>query len=185
MDELDGVTGPGTLDEEKSYWDTDLEDEEESIVEDVGEVTRQAAIFLDPEWYGLEGGLTDEILTVPSICPVPCMPGFVKGLINLRGDIVVVFDIKEFFGLEKIRIKKSSRIVIVKVSGKTAGILVDGVSDILDIPVKDIQPPLATVQRARAEYVKGETRLADGRFLVLIDMQKVMVSEQVAAICRK
>lgn len=166
-------------------WKAELEEEEQVAEKEVGEVTRQAVFFLKPEWYGIDAALAEEVVKVPPITHVPYVPGFIHGLINLRGNIIVTVDIREFFGLERIRLGKESRVIVVKVEEKTTGILVDYVSDVLDIPVNDIQPPISTVKGPRAEYIKGEVKLSDGKFLVLLDIEKVMASEQMRAISKK
>lgn len=166
-------------------WETELEDEEAVITEETGEVTRQTIFYLEPEWYSVDTEMLEEVITVGPIAYVPYTPGFVHGLINLRGNVVVVVDIREFFGLEGIKLKKESRIMIVKVGKKTTGILVDYVSDVIDIPLKDIQPPLATIKGPRAEFIKGEIKLSDGRFLSLLYLERVMVSDQMQSISKK
>ncbi len=170
---------------QENSWEADLEDEEAVATEEVGEVTRQTIFYLEPEWYAVDTERLEEVITVSPITYVPYTPGFVHGLINLRGNVVVVVDIREFFGLENIKLKKESRIIVVKVGKKTTGILVDYVSDVLDIPLKDIQPPLSTLKGSRAEFIKGEIKLPDERFLSLLDLERVMVSDQMQTISKK
>ena len=172
-------------DKEERVWEVELEEEEEVVPEEIGDLTRQTIFYLEPEWYSIDTELVEEVIKVPLITPVPYLPGFVHGLINLRGDIVVAIDIREFFGLDPIGLKERSRVAVVKVAGKTTGILVDYVSDVSDIPLKDIQPPISTIKGAKAEFIKGEVRLPDGRFLTLLDLEKVMASEEMAAISKK
>ncbi len=171
--------------EYENLWEAELEDEEPVVTEEVGEVTRQTIFYLEPEWYAIDTEMLEEVIPVPPITYVPYTPGFVHGLVNLRGNIVVAVDIREFFGLEGIKLKKESRIMIVKIDKKTTGILVDYVSDVLDVPVKDIQSPLAAIKGPRAEFIKGEIKLSDGRFLSLLDLEKVMVSDQMMTISKK
>ncbi len=171
--------------EQESPWEVELEEEDTALPEDVGEVSRQTIFYLEPEWYSVDTERLEEVIAVGPITYVPYTPGFIHGLINLRGNVVVAVDIREFFGLEGIKLKKESRIMVVKIGKKTTGILVDYVSDVLDIPVKDIQPPLATIKGPRADFIKGEIKLSDGRFLSLLDLEKVMVSGQMQAISNK
>lgn len=178
-------TKTGTDWEQESFWEAELEDEEALVVKEVGEVTRQTIFYLEPEWYAIDTELALEVITVPPITFVPSSPGFVHGLINLRGNIVLTVDIREFFGLEGIQLKKESRIMIVNVAKKTTGILVDYVSDVLDVPVNDIAPPLSTIKGPRAEFIKGAMKLSDGRFLTLLDLEKVMVSAPMQTISKK
>ncbi len=166
-------------------WEVDLEDEEPAAQEETGEVTRQTVFFLKPEWYGIDTRLVEEVVKVPSITYVPSVPGFVHGLMNLRGNITVAVDIREFFGLDGIRLKEASRVMVVKAEEMTTGILVDYVSDVLDVPVKDIQAPISTVKGPRAEFIKGEVKLPDGRFLIMLDLERVMASEQMKEISKR
>ena len=170
---------------QESLLEVELEDEEAVVTEEVGEVTRQTIFYLEPEWYAIDTEMLEEVITVPPITYVPYTPGFVHGLINLRGNMVVVVDIREFFGLEGIKLRKESRVMVVKAGKKTTGILVDYVSDVLDIPVKNIQLPLDTIKGPRAECIKGQVKLSDGRFLILLDLEKVMASGQMQTISKK
>lgn len=165
-------------------WEVDLEDEEPLVKQALGELTRQTVFHLNPEWYGIDTPLTSEVLRVPSITHLPHAPSFVHGLINLRGNIIVTVDIREFFGLERITLKKDSRVIVVKTEEKSTGILVDYVSDVLDVPLKDIQPPISTIKGSQAEYIKGEVKLPDGRFLILLNLEKVMASRQMRGILK-
>ena len=168
----------------ENLWKLDLEEEEE-VFKDVGELTQQIIFALGREWYGIDSELAEVVMEVPPITFVPYTPDFVQGIVNIRGNIVVVVDIRGFFGLEKLKNKKNPRIVVVDIDGKTTGLLMDSVSDVLNIPIKDIQPPLSTVTGHKAEFVKGETKLPDGRFLSLLNLEKVMASEQMKTISRK
>jgi len=172
-------------DRDQKAWEIELEEEEEVRHEEAGELTRQTILFLGPEWYSIDTELVEEVIKVPPITPLPCVPGFVHGLISLRGNIVVVVDIRVFFGLDALKIKEKSRVAVVNVEEKTTGVLVDYVSDVLDVPVKDIQPPLSTIKGARAEFIKGEIKLPDGRLLILLDLKKVMASGEMGAISKK
>ncbi len=162
----------------------DLEDEEPVEAQELGELTRQTVFHLNPEWYGIDTRLAEEVVRVPAITFLPNAPSFVHGLINLRGSIIATIDIREFFGLKRIALKKDSRVIVVKTGGKTTGILVDYVSDVLNVPLKSVQPPISTIKGPKAEFIKGEIKLPDGRFLILLDLEKVMASEQMKAISK-
>ncbi len=169
---------------EMIHWEIDPE-EEEDVVEDPGELTRQIIFSLGSEWYGVDTELAELVMKVPVITNVPFTPDFVRGIVNIRGNIVVVVDISGFLGLNIINQKKESRIMVVKIQEKTTGILLDSVSDILNISLKSIQPPISTLTGLKSDFVKGELKLPDGRFLTLLDLVKLMTSDLMMSISTK
>ena len=99
---------------------------------------RQCVTFrLDDETYGINVMLVQEVLRVTDIAPVPGAPGYVVGIINLRGNVVTVIDTRMRFGLSPNEMNDSTRIVIIESEKQTVGIIVDSVSEVVDIYSKD------------------------------------------------
>jgi len=149
--------------------------EEKKMLE--GEVpTLQLVSFsLADEWYALELREIQEVMNLPKITPVPSTPSFIKGVINLRGNIVTVVDIRQFLGLEDRKEKKERRIMVIKAEEKTCGLLVDSISQVLRLPESAILPPLSTIEEVSLEYIKGECQVFD-KLLILLNWEKIVSS---------
>src|SRR5262249_50027980 len=117
--------------------------------------------------YGFEGRYVREILVVPDITFVPSVPPFVLGVINLRGDVESVFDVRQVLGLPESPITRASRIVLAKVGDVSSGILVDSVEEVSNIPRSKIQPPLHTMEKIKADFLVGETVFRDKNAVIL------------------
>lgn len=133
---------------------------------------------LADEWYAAEIENVLEVLTVPPITKVPIVPDFIVGVTNIRGNITSVTDLKRLFGLEECSITPRSRIIVIRAASKTTSLLVDSVGNVLRTSQESIQPPLSTIPEITADYIKGELKLPDGRLLAILDLEKIMLSEQ-------
>ncbi len=136
-----------------------------------------ATFFLSREEYGVDVRLVQEIIRVSEITPVPRAPGFIKGVINLRGRIIPVVDLKLKLNLGQVdAAARQSRIVVVKVRDRLVGLLVDGASQVLKVPVSSIEPPPEEVIEIDANYIRGVAKL-DRRLIILMDLPKVLALE--------
>lgn len=141
----------------------------------------------------LEFGLADERYALPAhqvtdvqplrdLTPLPGTPPFLRGLVNIRGRLVSVIDLKKFFDLPEPGITDLHRVVLVAKDGIEIGILADTVEGVRQVPAADIQPPLSTMAGIRAEYVRGVT----GDSLVVLDAdailddQRIVIEEELA-----
>ena len=133
--------------------------------------------FLSREEYGVDVRLVQEIIRVSEITPVPRAPGFIKGVINLRGRIIPVVDLKRKLNLGEVdEAARQARIVVVKVRERLVGLLVDGASQVLKVPVTSIEPPPEEVIEIDANYIRGVAKL-DRRLIILMDLPKVLALE--------
>ena len=114
-------------------------------------------------------------LTKPT--KLPQVPDFVEGIINLRGNIIPVIDIKKRFAMPATGHTDDSRIIVVEVGGRTVGIVVDGVSEVLRLPVTSIEPPPAIIGGIAAQYLTGVGKL-DNRLLIMLDMTKILTESE-------
>ena len=139
--------------------------------------------LLAHETYAIETPFIREVYPMTELTPLPCTPAFVFGLINVRGQILTVMDMKKFFDLPERGITNLNKVIVVRKDAMELGILADEIIGIRNIPVNEIQPPLSTMTGIHAEYLKGVT---DER-LIVIDMgrfltdKKLIVQEEVAA----
>jgi purine-binding chemotaxis protein CheW len=125
------------------------------------------------ETYGVPITSLHEIVRVPEITAVPDAPDYLEGVINLRGKIVSVMDLRKRFGDKQAKLKRQNRILVVEHSGKLAGLIVDSASEVLKIPSEDVEAPPAAFQEGGLNCVTGLGKVR-GRLIVLLDMNKLL-----------
>jgi purine-binding chemotaxis protein CheW len=123
--------------------------------------------------YGIPITQVQEIIPMASPTRLPQAPDFVEGIINLRGRIIPIIDLKKRFGMGSSGITSESRSVVVEVERSTVGIIVDEVSEVLRLPNSSIEAPPAVLGGITAEYLTGVGKLED-RLLILLDMNKIL-----------
>jgi|SRR3972149_2097086 len=131
---------------------------------------------LGDEEYGVEILKVQEINRMVHITRVPKAPHFVEGVINLRGKVIPIVDLRKRFGLPEKAPDRNTRIIVVETTGKTVGLIVDGVSEVLRLSSDTIEPPPPMVAGVDAEYIWGVGKLED-RLLILLDLGKVLAKE--------
>ena len=128
---------------------------------------------LDEEEYGLEILKVREIISMSEITSVPKTPEFVKGVINLRGKVIPVIDLRLKFTVEEIPYTDETCIIVVNVDGVEMGIIVDHVSEVLDIVAGDIEDPPAFGGNVDMDFILGMGK-SDQRVTILLDIEKVL-----------
>ena len=147
----------------------------------VAEATEHlATFFLDREEYGVDVRQVQEIRRVSEITTVPRAPEFIRGVINLRGRILPVLDLKRKLGLGEVETARATRIVVVRVGERLLGLLVDGASQVLKVPVSRIEPPPEEVQDKGGDYIRGVAKLED-RLIIVVDLGRLLAHELRAA----
>jgi len=135
----------------------------------------QVVIFnLGDEKYGVETSQVKEIIRVDEITSIPNAPHFVEGVINLRGQITTIINLRKRFGREPKNIDNDTRIIVFDHEGSTVGIMVDTVIEVRHLSTDDIEtlPDIITA-REESKFLKGVGKLPDG-LLILIDLSKVI-----------
>jgi purine-binding chemotaxis protein CheW len=135
---------------------------------------------LAQEEYGIEITKVQEIILMGEITRVPQTPDYIKGLINLRSTVIPIVDLRLRFGLSQEDATDETRIMVVNVAGKTIGIIVDAVSEVLRIAQEQISPPPPTVAGLGREYLTGLVKL-ENRLLILLDIDKILGHDETAA----
>jgi purine-binding chemotaxis protein CheW len=139
-----------------------------------GEELLQLVSFnIGDEEYGVDILRVQEINRMLEVTRVPNSPEYVEGVINLRGKVIPIIDLRQRFGMERRPHDKSTRIVVVELSGKTLGFVVDAVREVLRIPRSVTEPPPEMVGGTRQEYITGVGKL-DDRLLILLDLDKIL-----------
>lgn len=133
------------------------------------------------EEFGVEILKVQEINRMVDITKVPQAPHYVEGVINLRGKVIPILDLRKRFNLEVKAYDKNTRIVVVDINGSIMGMIVDAVSEVLRLPADTIEPPPELVTDINSEYIKGVAKLQD-RLLIFLDLSRVVQAEELAAI---
>jgi purine-binding chemotaxis protein CheW len=138
-----------------------------------------ATFYLDREEYGVDVRQVQEIRRVTEITSVPRAPRFIRGVINLRGRILPVLDLRTRLGLGEVAASRAARIVVVRVKDRLLGLLVDGASQVLKIPVSHVEPAPEEVVQKGGDYIRGVAKL-DDRLIILVDLERLLAHELAA-----
>jgi len=139
---------------------------------------------LKGEGYGISILLIKEIIEFADLTPVPMMPEFVMGAINLRGHVVPVIDLSKRLGAGTTELGERSCVVIVELTlgehSVEVGLVVDAVRAVLDIAPADIEPAPSFGGQIRTEFIRGIGKSAEGTFTVLLDVPKLLSLDDLA-----
>lgn len=127
--------------------------------------------------YALEVGIVTEIIGLQNITPVPNVPKFIKGVINLRGKVIPVMDVRVRFSLEEHPYHDRTCIIVIEVEGAAVGLVVDAVSEVFDLPPANIEPTPSLGQSAEGRCISGLGKVGDEVKLILDAKQLLSSSE--------
>lgn len=145
----------------------------------MGEEIKVIVFTLGSESYGVEVDKVRTIERMVNLTRVPKTPPFVKGVINLRGIIVPVIDLRGRFGLDETEYTENARNIIVSVNGIEVGLIVDSASDVIDIDSDSIEDPPEIVGGIRAKYLRGVAKMSDNQLLVMLDLEEVLNKQEI------
>jgi purine-binding chemotaxis protein CheW len=139
---------------------------------------QQLVVFqLGAELYGVEIARVHEIIRLQTVTRVPHAPAFVEGVINLRGKVIPVVDLRRRFGLPLADHTRASRIVVVEIGDQVVGIVVDGVSEVLRVNKGTIEPPSPVVAGIESDYLHGIAKLPE-RLVILLNLDRVLARDE-------
>jgi purine-binding chemotaxis protein CheW len=134
----------------------------------------QLVIFrLNREWYGVEITKVKEVIKVAKITYLPSCPEYIAGIVNLRGYILSVTDLKPFLGLPHEEPTEKTRIIAIESGIFETGFLVDEVVESIEVPVSKIEPVLLTLPVERAKYLEGQCMVND-KLIAIVSVEKVL-----------
>ncbi|PYI50388.1 chemotaxis protein CheW [Paenibacillus flagellatus] len=145
----------------------------------MGEELKVIVFSLAHEQYGVEVEKVRTIERMQPLTRVPKTPAFVKGVINLRGVVVPVIDLRGRFGLPEADYTDNSRIIIVAVKDMEVGMIVDMANDVVDVDSDNIEQPPEIVGGIKAKYLRGLAKLQDDRLLVLLNLEEVLNKSEI------
>lgn len=141
--------------------------------------TQVVAFRLGKETYAVEISLIKEIINMQSVTAIPCSSELIEGIINLRGHVIPIFNLRRRFCLPEEELSKRSRIIVVEVCGSTIGMVVDSVSEVLRIALEDIEKSSNMITYTiDKDFIQGIAKLEDS-LVIMLNLEKVLpVSEQ-------
>ena len=145
---------------------------------------RVLGFSLGEEHYCVDIKQAKEVIRVTQITRVPNTPEFIIGVTNLRGEVLALFDIKYFLGLEQKERTKDMRVVVSDVSGSAVGFLVDKVDEAMDIELDALQPPLSTLTSKVTQYTRGQIQ-AGLDIIIFLDLEKILNCEEIEKLRRE
>ena len=148
------------------------EAEQEKTAEETMEIVE---FLLAHEKYGIQSSYVRDICPLKELTPVPCTPPFVLGIVNVRGQVLSVIDIKKFFDLPEKGLTNLNKVIILRNDKMEFGILADLILGVRFIPVSQIQPSLPTLTGIREHYLKGVTK----EHVVILDVEKLLSSKTI------
>ena len=142
----------------------------------MNETTQYISIYMAGEIYGIDIKYVDNIVRMQHITRVPNVPAHIKGVINLRGEVIPVFSLRVKMGLEEIEEKKSFRIIILKVEGDLVGIIVDEVREVVRLDNELIEKPYYDSNESSQNLLSGIGKDGD-RLISLLDINEVLADK--------
>ena len=144
-----------------------------------GEILQLVSFQLGLEEFAIDILGVQEIIRFVEITPVPNAPYYVEGVVNLRGKVIPIINLRSRFGLSTAEPTKDTRIIVVEVEHSILGFIVDSVEEVLRLPANVIEPPPTTGRGGSDDFHKGVGRV-EGRLLILLDLQLLFGLSKVA-----
>jgi|WetSurMetagenome_2_1015567.scaffolds.fasta_scaffold31539_2 purine-binding chemotaxis protein CheW len=149
------------------------------------EIAQYLTFLLGGEMYAVGILNVKEIIEYGQLTEIPMMPAFIRGVINLRGSVVPVIDLSARFGGQQTEASRRTCIVIIEIGQEEErhdiGIVVDAVSEVLEVSSADIEPPPSFGAKIRADFIDGMGKIG-GKFVIILDIQKVLSVDEIAAL---
>jgi purine-binding chemotaxis protein CheW len=142
-----------------------------------GELNQLISFAVGDEEYGLDILRVKEVIRIREITRLPRAPSFVRGIINLRGDVIPIIDLRDRFGLEQQQYTVMTRVIVVDVDDRLVGMVVDAVSQVVRIQADQIDPPPPIVGGLSVEYIKGVGKL-DERLVILLNIDRILTVDE-------
>jgi purine-binding chemotaxis protein CheW len=152
------------------------------VAEQVVKEEKQLVVFnLGEESYAIDISMVREIIQMQPITKVPGTPHSLEGVINLRGAVIPIVDLRKKFKLNRVNKDKDTRIVVVNCKGQDVGVIVDSVAEVLRIPLDSLEPSSNVFSDEHLEHVQGIVKL-ENRLVILLDMNQVLSVQDISMI---
>jgi purine-binding chemotaxis protein CheW len=139
----------------------------------MSETIQVVSFKLGSEEYGVDIAQVQEINRMVAVTHVPRAPQFMEGVINLRGQLIPIIDLRTRFGMPREEHSKNTRIVVTEIGAKRVGMVVDSVSEVLRLPVDQIEPAPDMITGVETAYIRGVGKIED-RLIILLDLGRII-----------
>lgn len=150
-----------------------------------GEAQQYLTFTLGGEMFAVGILNVKEIIEYGNLTEIPMMPAFIRGVINLRGAVVPVVDLAARFGGRQTQVQRRTCIVIIEMrigeDKQDLGVIVDAVSEVLEIPGSEIEPPPTFGAKIRADFISGMGKI-NGKFVIILDIHRVLSVDEMSAL---
>ncbi len=161
--------GNTSNDDSDDFWDDEDEDTQAG---------KYLIFRLNNEDYGVFVGFVTQIIGMQPITQVPDMPPFIKGVINLRGRVIPIVDVRARFGLPEIAYEERTCIIVVTIEDVPVGLVVDAVEGMVNIPDSEIEPPPKTRQEGSSRFLQGLGKANNDSVKILINVERLLYDEE-------
>ena len=139
--------------------------------------TKQVIFTLDGEEFGFDIMIVNAIEKYTDLIPVPNAPSYIRGIMNLRGDVIPIFSLRKKFNLQEKEIDEDTKLIITKSNGVLMAFEVDGVKEIIEIPTNSISETPAIVKSLDTTYIQSVANL-NGRMILLLNHNGILTSKE-------
>lgn len=150
----------------------DLSDASLEEVASAGGTLQKLAFLLGDEEYGIEIRIVKEIIRLTDITSVPRAPSYIRGIISLRGAVLPILDLCQLLSIPDSKLTKQKRILVVRLEGMLVGVVVDAVTEVIELKEAELQPPPTFTTNAMTNHIIGMGHYK-GRLIILLDLVKV------------
>ncbi len=157
---------------------------EMDYLEEADEDTQEGKFLtfqLNGEVYGIEIRNVLEIIGIQKVTPLPDLPHYFKGVINLRGKVIPVLDVRLKFGIPPLDYHDRTCIVVAKIEDYEVGLIVDRVDEVIDIPQEKIELPPKISKNSKSKYLQGMGNLED-KVVILLDVSKFLLDQEISLV---
>jgi purine-binding chemotaxis protein CheW len=148
-----------------------------SLAETTEHEVQVVTFTLGKEEYAIDILQVQEIVMMTDITRMPRAPRFIEGIVNLRGQMIPIIDMRKRFDLAEAEHDAETRIIIVEIGGELVGMVVDGVREVIRLPDSAISPPPPMIQGISAEYLNGIGQIGE-RLLIMLDLGKILSADE-------
>ncbi len=141
------------------------------------QIQQYVSFVLHGEEYGVPILSVHEIIRYTTLTRVPQSPEFIEGVLNLRGQVIPVVNLRDKFGLPEQETDRSTRIMVVEVKGRVIGMVVDEVSEVMQIHSEDISPPPPMGTSVNTDFISGMGKVGD-KLMIILDINKILSAEE-------
>ena len=149
--------------------------------ESSGEVRQLISFTVGAEEYGLELLRVKEVIRMRLITWLPKAPSCVKGIINLRGNVIPIVDLRERFGLAAQEQTAMTRVIVVEVEGRLVGMVVDSASQVVRVPADQFDPPPPVMGSASKDFITAVGKMGD-KLVIMVDVDRILSAEEMSQI---